>query len=40
MTDDKKVSEIIDVISEMIIKYLEDCRDSQCESEEENLQVA
>lgn len=40
MANDKKISEIIDIISEMIIKYLEDCRESQCEGEEENLQVA
>lgn len=40
MTNDNKVSEIIDIISEMIIKYLEDYKEGQCEGEEEKLQAA
>lgn len=40
MANDKKVSEIIDIISEMIIKHLEGSKESQCEGEEESLQVA
>jgi hypothetical protein len=35
VTNDKKINEIIDIISEIIIKYLE----NQCQGEEENLQV-
>lgn len=40
MANDKKVSEIIDIISEMIIKHLEDSKKNQYEGEEESLQVA
>lgn len=40
MTNDKKVSEIVDIISEMIIKHLEKSKENQCNGEEENLQVA
>ncbi|MDY4606006.1 hypothetical protein [Clostridium tertium] len=35
MTKDKQVNEVIDLISEMIIKYIEDNRQYKRESEEE-----
>jgi hypothetical protein len=38
MTNDK-VTEIIDIISEMIIKYLEDFKESQCGGEKDNLET-
>jgi hypothetical protein len=36
VTNDKKINEIIDIISEIIIKHVE----NQCQVEEENLKVA
>lgn len=37
MTNDKKISEVVDIISEMIIKYIEDCRETKNDSELEEL---
>ncbi|WP_263484229.1 hypothetical protein [Clostridium sp. FP1] len=40
MTNDKDVYKIIDIISEMILKYVEECKENQCDGEEVNIQVA
>lgn len=39
MTNNKKVNEIIEIISEMIINYLEIREKNQCEDAEEKLQA-
>lgn len=40
MTKDKNVGELVDMISEMIIKYIAEGRDIVNVDETENLQVA
>lgn len=37
MTNDKKISEVLDIISEMIIKYIEDCRETKNDSDLEAI---